>query len=125
MREATLYNAILGAGTYTFTLHEELCVDATRQGNLAHLLNHCCAPNCFSQAQTIVHADGVERHHIVIIATCDLEAGTELTYDYRFSSDLTLPCNCGSTSCRGAVNAPVRHGPYDQIAVPASDLRTL
>ena len=32
---------------------ENLCVDATRAGNLAHMLNHSCNPNCYSR--TIRH----------------------------------------------------------------------
>jgi hypothetical protein len=31
-------------------------------------------------------------------------AGEELTYDYRFSGDEQLPCNCGAATCRGFVN---------------------
>jgi len=34
----------------------------------------------------------------------DIEAGEELTYDYRFSGEEQLRCNCGSTRCRGYVN---------------------
>lgn len=81
-----MYDAILGAGTYTFTLSDDSCVDATRQGNSAHLLNHSCSSNCFSQTITIQHGDGDERDHVIIIASQDLPAGTELTYDYRCAS---------------------------------------
>lgn len=36
----------------------------------------------------------------------DIEAGEELTYDYRFSGEEQLRCNCGSARCRGYVNEP-------------------
>lgn len=49
MREHRLYNNLVGAGTYVFRLNLDFCVDATRCGNLAHLLNHSCEPNCFSR----------------------------------------------------------------------------
>ena len=47
-----------------------------------------------------------------MIASCaarrplqDMPAGTELCYDYRFSSETEkLPCNCGTALCRGFVN---------------------
>ncbi len=35
-----------------------------------------------------------------------MQAGEELTYDYRFNGEEKLPCNCGAASCRGFVNAP-------------------
>lgn len=33
-------------------------------------------------------------------------SGVEATYDYRFSGDDQLPCNCGAPTCRGWVNLP-------------------
>ena len=49
MRERRLYDSLVGAGTYVFRLNTDTCVDATRSGNLAHLLNHSCEPNCVSR----------------------------------------------------------------------------
>jgi SET domain-containing protein len=80
-----LYNKLLGSGTYTFKLEykgELMCVDASRKGNMAHLLNHSCEPNCFSATKTIFFREGPE-DGIVIIAGRDISAGEELTYNYR------------------------------------------
>jgi hypothetical protein len=49
IRERRLYDKLVGAGTYVFRLNTSYCVDATRSGNLAHLLNHSCNPNCVSR----------------------------------------------------------------------------
>jgi hypothetical protein len=46
-RERRLYDKIVGAGTYIFALSDSFHVDATRAGNMAHLLNHSCDPNCY------------------------------------------------------------------------------
>jgi hypothetical protein len=67
MRERHSYNAMVGAGTYIFALDGDRNVDATRTGNIAHLLNHSCAPNCFTR---IVAAAGESR--VVIFALRDL-----------------------------------------------------
>lgn len=48
-RERASYDSLVGAGTYIFRLNMKECVDATRSGNLAHLLNHSCDPNCYSR----------------------------------------------------------------------------
>lgn len=58
---------------------QEQCVDATRAGNMAHLLNHSCQPNCYSRTITLGQTD-----HVVIFAMCDIPARQELTYDYRW-----------------------------------------
>lgn len=53
----------------------------------------------------------------------DVPAGEELTYDYRFSGDEKLPCNCGARLCRGFVNVPEEHE-HDAgvLVVPRSQL---
>ena len=52
VRERACYDSLVGAGTYIFRLNPAKCVDATRAGNIAHLLNHSCEPNCFSRTIT-------------------------------------------------------------------------
>lgn len=99
LRESRDYRSLVGAGTYLFKVTHEFAVDATRCGNIAHLINHSCEPNCYSR---VLKVDSTE--HIVIVASRDIEAGEELTYDYRFSSDEDLQCNCGAATCRGTVN---------------------
>lgn len=104
-REAALYNSMVGAGTYIFRLNADYCVDATRAGNLAHLLNHSCNPNCYSRTVPVWDTK-LNRavDHVIIFALRDIDAWEELTYDYRFSGDERLTCSCGAPTCRGVVN---------------------
>ncbi|KAM0944167.1 putative [histone H3]-lysine(4) N-trimethyltransferase [Dioscorea sansibarensis] len=100
IREHSIYNALVGAGTYMFRIDDERVVDATRAGSIAHLINHSCEPNCFSR---MISVNGGE--HIIIFAKRDINQWEELTYDYRyFSTDKQLACNCGFPRCRGVVN---------------------
>lgn len=63
-------------GTYIFLLNDEFSVDATRAGNMAHLINHSCAPVAYSRIITVRDADsGRLQDHVVIIAARDLDAG--------------------------------------------------
>merc|ERR1712060_271353 len=111
MREAREYDRLVGAGTYIFRLSAQRCVDATRAGNMAHLINHSCAPNCHSRLITV---DGkVTEPRVVLFALRALVPGEEILYDYRFAGE-TLPCNCGSFTCRGIVNAPEGHDNDDE-----------
>ena len=107
IREAKVYDDLVGAGTYVFRINPEYCVDATRTGNLAHLLNHSCDANCASRTITVKGKDGQPVDHVVIFADRDIQAGEELTYDYRFSGEEVLQCSCGSSRCRGKVNQPL------------------
>ncbi|GIL92473.1 hypothetical protein Vretifemale_19939 [Volvox reticuliferus] len=107
VREKRVYDKLVGCGTYIFTLNEEQHIDATRAGNMAHLLNHSCDPNCFSRTITLSNpVTGATSDHVIITAKRDIEAWEELTYDYRFNSAVELPCNCGATTCRLLVNWP-------------------
>lgn len=100
LRERSIYNTLVGAGTYMFRIDDERVVDATREGSIAHLINHSCEPNCFSRVVTVCGEE-----HIIIFAKRDIEKGEELSYDYRFTSKgEQLECFCGSPSCRGFVN---------------------
>jgi SET domain-containing protein len=46
-----------------------MCVDATVAGNMAHLLNHSCAPSCYSRPITIAGAaTGEMEDHVIIFA---------------------------------------------------------
>ncbi|KAL6751996.1 hypothetical protein V8C86DRAFT_1794186 [Haematococcus lacustris] len=106
VRERLTYDDLVGAGTYIFRLNDEWCVDATSRGNIAHLLNHSCSPCCVSRTVRLTHPlTGAVDDHVIIFATRDIEAGEELTYDYRFSGEEQLVCNCGAQNCRGRVNA--------------------
>jgi hypothetical protein len=68
-RERRCYDSLVGAGTYVFRLNAARCVDATRAGNLAHLLNHSCQPNCFSRTLPVLGAAaGAAEDHVVISA---------------------------------------------------------
>lgn len=50
-------------------LNKDWCVDATRAGNMAHLLNHSCEPNCLSRTISARHPlTGVVADHVVIYA---------------------------------------------------------
>lgn len=114
-----MYDRLVGAGTYVFKLNEAQCVDATVKGNLAHLLNHSCDPNCRSATVTIDSVD-----HVVIFTMRDVAAGEELTYDYRFSGDEVLTCNCGAQACRGRVNKPASDAPH-ALLLPWSEVEPL
>ena len=53
-------------------------------GNMAHLLNHSCDPNCNSRnLATCSPIDGQLQEHIIIFARREIAVGEELTYDYR------------------------------------------
>jgi len=81
--------------TYLFCIGEgEYVVDGD---NVAAFINHCCDPNC----ETDEFGE-----HIWIIATRDIAAGEELTYDYNLydgDDDDEAVCQCGAKDCRGTM----------------------
>ncbi|CAG8587252.1 4396_t:CDS:2 [Ambispora gerdemannii] len=65
-------------GSYMFRIDDDTVIDATKKGNIARFINHSCSPNC--TAKIITH-DGKKK--IVIYAKRDIQAGEEITYDYK------------------------------------------
>ncbi|XP_075512041.1 histone-lysine N-methyltransferase ATX2-like [Primulina tabacum] len=118
-RELSIYNSLVGAGTYMFRVDDQHVVDATRAGSIAHLINHSCEPNCYSRTISI---NG--NNHIIIFAKRDIKQWEELTYDYRFASkDQRLACYCGFSRCRGVVNDAESVKREKGIYVPRSELK--
>lgn len=118
-REHLTYNSLVGAGTYMFQIDGNRVIDATKAGNIAHLINHSCEPNCFSR---IITVNGDE--HVIIFAKRDIEQWEELTYNYRFLSvDEQLACYCGVPRCRGVVNDIKAVEQVAKLCVPRSDLK--
>ena len=92
--------------TFLFSVDDEICIDASRDGNEARFINHSCEPNAYAL---------VKSRRIFILAQRPIAAGEEIFYDYWFSTDpdYTLeqlrriyPCLCGAKKCRGTLAAP-------------------
>ena len=66
-------------------------------------INHSCEPNC--EVDSRWEAD---TRQVVAwwVATRDIPAGEELTYDYSFAAQVAEPCNCKTPSCRGLIIDP-------------------
>ncbi|KAJ3372983.1 U3 snoRNP protein, partial [Kappamyces sp. JEL0680] len=103
------YEASGIGSSYLFRIDAEKIIDATKKGNIARLINHCCDPNCSAK---IIDVDGGKR--IVIYANRDIEDGEEITYDYKFPiEDEKIPCLCGALNgAKAPSECPVDHSKY-------------
>ncbi|TMW61291.1 hypothetical protein Poli38472_013754 [Pythium oligandrum] len=92
----------MGIGScYMFRLDERTIIDATRSGNLARFMNHSCDPKAFAR---VVSVENNEKK-IVIFAKRTIDAGEEVTYDYKFPiEDEAIRCDCGAPNCVGRMN---------------------
>ncbi|KAM9744521.1 histone-lysine N-methyltransferase NSD3 isoform 3-T3 [Menidia menidia] len=83
---------------YMLTLTKDRVIDAGPKGNSARFMNHSCSPNCETQKWT-VNGDV----HIGLFALCDIESGTELTFNYNLHcvGNRRMSCHCGSDNCSG------------------------
>jgi SET domain-containing protein len=86
-----------------FSVSSRTFIDAAVNGGPAKRINHSCQGNCEAQLTS--------RGRIFIVARRNIQAGEELTYDYRLELDdkdlaratLLYPCHCGSSRCRGTM----------------------
>jgi uncharacterized protein len=79
---------------YIFALNERYDIDAQAHRHTARYINHSCDPNC--------HVEKTSRT-IWIVASRDIQAGEELTYNYGYELTETPPhpCTCGVQNCCG------------------------
>jgi SET domain-containing protein len=79
---------------FIFTLTDEQDLDGNVPWNPARLFNHSCAPNCEAE---------LDEERIWIVATRDIVAGEEITFNYGYDleSYKDYPCQCGSPNCVG------------------------
>lgn len=74
--------------TYLFDLDfagdPEFTVDAYKKGNLAHFINHSCAPNMTSRCVYINCLD-IRLPRIALFAARDIKSGEELSFDYMMT----------------------------------------
>jgi SET domain-containing protein len=81
---------------YLFELDTYWCLDGAVGGSGAELINHSCAPNLSST---------IRQGHVLYMSRRAIEAGEELTVDYRFAKKMeAVECRCGALSCRGTIN---------------------
>ncbi|KAK2097912.1 Histone-lysine N-methyltransferase setd1a [Saguinus oedipus] len=112
MREKRYVQEGIGS-SYLFRVDHDTIIDATKCGNLARFINHCCtvrggagqggvgeSPNCYAKVITIE-----SQKKIVIYSKQPIGVDEEITYDYKFPlEDNKIPCLCGTESCRGSLN---------------------
>ncbi|KAI8874870.1 hypothetical protein K501DRAFT_339017, partial [Backusella circina FSU 941] len=98
---------------YFMTLKNDEIIDATKKGCLARFMNHSCNPNCVTQKWVIG-----KKMRIGIFTNRLVEAGEELTFDYKFEryGALAQACFCGEPNCKGFIGAS------DQVDKPEYSL---
>jgi hypothetical protein len=92
------------ANMYVMELSHNAFIDGRLKGNVARYINHSCEPNCILKRWDV---GGYLR--IGIMALDDIPAGTELSYDYQFSTEEVsrFKCMCGTKRCRGTLAGKV------------------
>lgn len=86
---------------YGMEIEKGYIIDAHSMGNSTRFINHSCEPNCIIE-KWVVNAYPC----LAIFANRDIDAGDDLTYDYKFVSyngDSREECLCCSSKCSGVL----------------------
>jgi uncharacterized protein len=81
---------------YCLWVTDELYFDMVDQ---TRWINHSCSPN--GEVETDVDDQGTVSARIVAVR--DIAVGEEISYDYGFSIEHAIPCQCASSECRGLI----------------------
>ena len=68
-------------------------------GTVTRFINHSCEPNCEARDVEIDCSDD-RMIHVAFFTQRRIEAGEELTYDYKYQAEEKIRCECGSSNCR-------------------------
>ncbi|XP_074400324.1 histone-lysine N-methyltransferase SETD1A-like isoform X1 [Zonotrichia albicollis] len=99
MREKRYAQEGIGS-SYLFRVGHDTIIDATKCGNLARFIKHCCTPNCYAKVITIE-----AQKKIVIYSKQPIGVNEEITYDYKFLiTDTKISCLCRTESCCRTLN---------------------
>ena len=83
--------------TYVIEVDDARAIDGSVGGSGAEIINHSCSPNTRYR---------LVDHRVFVHSIRSIAPGEELTADYSFRSDAPrVPCRCGSSTCRGTINA--------------------
>lgn len=80
---------------YLFRVGPSRFVDGVRGGSGAECINHSCDPNMTA---------AITNGRIWLKSLRMIPAGEELTYDYRLSTGVMMPCRCGAANCSRYLN---------------------
>ncbi|KAI8347651.1 hypothetical protein BD560DRAFT_410925 [Blakeslea trispora] len=91
---------------YFMTLKTDEIIDATKKGCLARFINHSCNPNCVTQKWVVG-----KNMRIGIFTKKAIQAGSELTFDYKFEryGAVAQPCYCGEPTCKGYIGGSLKN----------------
>uniref|UniRef100_A0A8D2N4Y2 SET domain-containing protein n=1 Tax=Zonotrichia albicollis TaxID=44394 RepID=A0A8D2N4Y2_ZONAL len=99
MREKCYAQEGIGS-SYLFRVGHDTIIDATKCGNLARFIKHCCTPNCYAKVITIE-----AQKKIVIYSKQPISVNEEIIQDYKFPiEDTKISCLCRTESCRCTLN---------------------
>jgi uncharacterized protein len=97
--------------------HDVYLAEDPANPSVDDFINHSCTPN-------LGFIDGTPVHY----ALRDIEVGEELCYDYSTcmnEAGWTIPCLCGSLSCRGTITSHCDLPPHVQTRLHSTSLHYL